>query len=320
MQVSHGEKPVLIFTTWNSQTRRSTIETCAVHDVSESDRVNITGDYDDGYRMSSKVSAISSDKFYKCKSPFVLFEGDSRDGVTTVAISSSLRKELMCSGHYDCVIRVWDINDRQLLHCLEGHTDFVVSVAIWREKEPILVSGSSDGTIKVWDLHNYSLITTCEGHTRDVWSVSTTVGPDPLIVSASADRSVRLWDVNNVLTEIKWNRQRSFLTYLKKEFNACSEAVAWVEAYENALTSSRSSTSTKSDNNIDRAYTYTHNNEDNYKNDNNKDNNDNNNDNNTDNNNDNNNSSSDNTANNKNKNRRLTLQSQNLCIEILSYL
>ena len=314
----------MVFTTWNSQTRRSTIEMCAVHDVSDNDRVNSITDYDEGYRMSSKVSAIDRDKFYACKSPYVLFEGDSRDGVTTVAISSSLRKELMCSGHYDCVVRVWDIHDRQLLHCLEGHTDFVVSVAIWREKEPLLVSGSSDGTIKVWDLHNYSLITTCEGHTRDVWSVSTTVGPDPLIVSASADRSVRLWDVNSILADIKWSRQRSFLSYLKEyEFKTCTGAVAWVEAYEKALTtSSNSNMSSNNNNSNDRS---SHNdNEDNNDNDNN------NNSSNTDNNDkttDNNNDNSDNTDNSDdtitnitNKNRRLALQSQNLCREILSYL
>ena len=33
-----------------------------------------------------------------------------------------------------------------------GHNDWVISVAVWRGKEPMAVSGSSDGTIKVWDL------------------------------------------------------------------------------------------------------------------------------------------------------------------------
>jgi WD40 repeat protein len=81
----------------------------------------------------------------------ILFEGDSRDGVSSLAVSRT-SKPFICSGHYDFVVRVWDLIERKLLFILKGHIDWVVSVAIWKGVEPLAVSGSSDGTIKIWDL------------------------------------------------------------------------------------------------------------------------------------------------------------------------
>jgi WD40 repeat protein len=144
----------------------------------------------------------------------LLFEGDSRDGVTSLVITLSA-VPLICSGHYDFVVRLWSIQTKQLLMALEGHTDYVGSVAAWKGREPVVVSGSTDGTIKAWNTQSGSLLATGEGHTRDAWAVAVTTGPHPLIVSGSFDRTIRVWDINPVLADINWRNRKSFCLFLR---------------------------------------------------------------------------------------------------------
>lgn len=86
-------------------------------------------------------------------------------------------------------MRVWNLKTRELKYCLEGHSDFVLSVAIWKGPEKFVISGSSDSSIKVWDYISGDLVRTITGHSKDVWSVTCTTGPYPIIVSGGTDRS-----------------------------------------------------------------------------------------------------------------------------------
>lgn len=208
--VSTDVAPSLIFNTWNAQNRRSSIQVydLSVEGTTAADIVFPKNTY--GYVKFSGPTTLEPFVPDRMK---VMFEGDSKDGITSIAISQSQR-QYICSGHYDNVIRVWDLNDRQLLLVLEGHEEWVVSVTIWKGIEPIVVSGSSDGTIKVWDLQNGDLITTCEGHQRDVWAVTCTTGPNPILVSASSDRTVRTWDINRRVMDLKWKRRKAYCIFL----------------------------------------------------------------------------------------------------------
>lgn len=195
--VSHDSSPCLIFTTWNHQNRRSTIQTYELGDVIP----------------QNTVKTYTDNELCDIDKMRIMFEGDSRDGVSSLVVSRK-KNPLICSGHYDFVVRVWDLLERKLLFILKGHIDWVVSVAIWKGSESLAVSGSSDGTIRIWDLQTGSLLTTCEGHLRDVWSVTVTEGPKHLIVSASVDRTVRSWDINNFLKDLKWERRKYFCLFL----------------------------------------------------------------------------------------------------------
>lgn len=147
--VSHDTSPTLIFTTWNHQNRRSTIQTYELGEGHKSELSEKTGTT--GKSWNSEENEESDVDLMK-----ILFEGDSRDGVSSLAVSRTV-KPFICSGHYDFVVRVWDLMERKLLFILKGHIDWVVSVAIWKGVEPLAVSGSSDGTIKIWDLQTGKL-------------------------------------------------------------------------------------------------------------------------------------------------------------------
>jgi WD40 repeat protein len=190
---------ILVFTTWNHQNRRSTIQTYELNEDKKEDCSHLSSRIDGNTQSSDKT--------------IIMFEGDSKDGVSSLAVSKS-KMPFICSGHYDFFIRVWDLIERKLMFTLKGHTDWVVSVAVWKGSERLAVSGSSDGTIKIWDLRTGDIVTTCEGHLRDVWSVTVTEGPKPLIVSASVDKTIRTWDINPFLNDLKWERRRNFCTFV----------------------------------------------------------------------------------------------------------
>jgi len=94
----------------------------------------------------------------------------------------------------DSTIKVWDATTYELIASLEGHTDYVQSVAFSTNGPPLIASGSGDNTIKVWDGTTYGLITTLTGGTV-VGSVAFSSHAPPLIVSGSFDTTIKVWDV-----------------------------------------------------------------------------------------------------------------------------
>jgi|GEM_PF-3185588 len=77
------------------------------------------------------------------------------------------------------------------LRVLEGHTDYVFSVAFSPDGK-YLASGSSDETARLWRTANGSLAKIIEDHAWYVWSVA--FSPDnKLMATASEDETARLW-------------------------------------------------------------------------------------------------------------------------------
>jgi hypothetical protein len=78
---------------------------------------------------------------------------------------------------------------------LEGHTDFVNSVAFSPDGRRI-ASCSADMTVKIWDVATGKEIATCKGHTMYIGSVA--FSPDGRrIASGSKDKTVKIWDAAN---------------------------------------------------------------------------------------------------------------------------
>ena len=82
-------------------------------------------------------------------------------GVSAVAVTPDGRRAV--SGSDDGTLKVWDLEQGELLATLEGHGDSVRAVAVTPDGRRA-VSGSDDRTLKVWDLEQGALLATLEGH------------------------------------------------------------------------------------------------------------------------------------------------------------
>jgi len=88
-------------------------------------------------------------------------------------------------------VKLWEAATGRLLRSLQGHKDWISSVAISPDGR-WLASGSDDHTVKLWEAATGRLLRSLEGHEGTVWSVATS--PDGRwLASGSYDKTVKLW-------------------------------------------------------------------------------------------------------------------------------
>ncbi|KAF7376800.1 WD40 repeat-like protein [Mycena sanguinolenta] len=110
--------------------------------------------------------------------------------------SGSRDKTVRIWGRNDCsndkTVCIWDVMTGAKLGRMEGHTDWVLSVAFSPDGARI-VSSSDDKTMRIWDTTTGAELGRMKGHTDMVTSVA--FSPDgACIVSGSYDKTVRIWD------------------------------------------------------------------------------------------------------------------------------
>ncbi len=93
------------------------------------------------------------------------------------------------SRSYDRTVRLWDAATGAALQTLEGHTDWVTSVAFSPDGKQV-VSGSGDGTVRLWDAATGALLQALEGHTSSVTSVAFSPGGKLLPILRASDQWV----------------------------------------------------------------------------------------------------------------------------------
>ncbi|KAJ5120353.1 WD40-repeat-containing domain protein [Penicillium bovifimosum] len=97
------------------------------------------------------------------------------------------------SGSSDNTVRVWNPTTGALYKILEGHSDWVRSVA-FSPDGCLLASGSYDQTVRIWDFTAGTANQILKGHSGLVCFLA--FSPDGrLLASGSSDRTVRIWDV-----------------------------------------------------------------------------------------------------------------------------
>ena len=112
------------------------------------------------------------------------------DGGHTVSLSPD--GVILASGS-DRTVRLWNIETREQIASLEGHTDAVNSVS-FSPDGTVLASGSRDGRVILWNVGTRKQIASLEGHRSGVASVSFS-SDGATLASGSSDRTVILWDV-----------------------------------------------------------------------------------------------------------------------------
>ena len=101
------------------------------------------------------------------------------------------RHDYIISGGNDNTVRVWSLNSGMQVRELNGHTDWVLSVAI---SEDYIFSGSKDTTVGVWSIDSGDQIISLIGHNGPVFSVGFSTRLSS-VVSGSADSTIKVWSL-----------------------------------------------------------------------------------------------------------------------------
>ncbi len=88
-------------------------------------------------------------------------------------------------------IQLWDIATSTCVQTLEGHEQYIVSLA-WHPQKNLLASGSFDCTVKIWDISTGKCLHTLP-HDNCIWSLAWSHNGN-MLASASYDRTAKLWD------------------------------------------------------------------------------------------------------------------------------
>ncbi|KAF9025093.1 WD40 repeat-like protein [Hymenopellis radicata] len=166
-------------------------------DTSQVDHIAFSprGDTMAAYSRSSRELAVWNAATRKC-----LFTLPARLDDWVSCIACSTNGELLTSGSWGGLIRIWDTKSGEESGQLRGHADGVFSVCFSPDSK-LLVSGSADKTIKVWDVTTCKLLETLlEGSVGEKYAgLSVAFSPDgKRIVSGGLDGTVRVWDIENI--------------------------------------------------------------------------------------------------------------------------
>ncbi|KAI0996397.1 putative U3 small nucleolar RNA-associated protein 13 [Podosphaera aphanis] len=132
------------------------------------------------------------------------------------AIDINHNSQLFASASQDRTVKIWDVDEGEVLGVLRGHKRGVWSVKFAPKEIPaiagqsglatkngIILTGSGDKTIKIWNLSDYTCLRTFEGHSNSVLKVCWLNLPSTggrqrssQIVSAGGDGLVKVWDAN----------------------------------------------------------------------------------------------------------------------------
>jgi len=100
---------------------------------------------------------------------------------------------MIASASEDQTIRLWNVSSSRCIQILQGHTNWVRSVAFSPDGK-LLVSGSDDQSIRLWNVDASQCLNILQGHSSRVRSVVFSPKGD-IFASGSDDGTIILWDI-----------------------------------------------------------------------------------------------------------------------------
>ena len=92
----------------------------------------------------------------------------------------------------DSTVYVWNLETRQLVHALEGHSGRIWNVGFSADGR-YLASASFDYSARLWDWKTGTCLHTFQGH--DTWVFGMSFSPDSrLLATSGMDKTIKLWD------------------------------------------------------------------------------------------------------------------------------
>ena len=107
-------------------------------------------------------------------------------------------------GGRDGVIRLFHLEDKEPFGMLEGHTNAVMCLSVFRpsgegseDSSAVVISGGRDKTVRVWVVSKLSSFKTLTGHMDTVWCVQCVQPKDlePVVVSGDLQGNICLWSL-----------------------------------------------------------------------------------------------------------------------------
>lgn len=113
-----------------------------------------------------------------------VFSAAEHRAVRSAAMSPDGRRAV--SGHQIGTVIAWDVENRAVLHVLQGHNSSISGIAISPDASRA-ISGSIDG------LETWQKVRRFEGHSRTVYALALSADGER-ILSGALDGTARLWE------------------------------------------------------------------------------------------------------------------------------
>ena len=111
---------------------------------------------------------------------------------TILNVQFSPDGKLFAGGDISEQIRIWRIEDNQLISICEGHNDYILSISFSPDSK-LIASSSIDKTVKIWEVNTGQLLKTLPGHTG--WVIAVKFSPDGKKVASCGGDGVKIWSI-----------------------------------------------------------------------------------------------------------------------------